>query len=382
MADFIFKISPDIVLGAYTASRLGQYAKEWGSKFIVIADPVLKEVGLTEKIFQSLSDRNVDFFTFTEIPEGASTKTIQQALNLAKDAHVHGVIAVGGVKTIQIAKAVCAYYNEIQNLYTFVDGSATASAPLPLICLPTTPRAPFVFTDDIPVIDSRNMRLTLLKVQQNICKLVLFDPNLTVTLTENQTAAMSLEILCMLVEAYLSPKSTFFSDMIIEKGIELLGYALDGAPALATTVPSEVLLSQSGCMASLASACSSIGVASLISMCVNARFKISRSLVSAILLPYIIEDAASFKTARIEKLAKLFNISISAEGSESIAVAFSENIRQRLAKANLPARLKDLTIPIEKMALAAEDAGNLDFITSLPRSMTTDDLFSIIKQAF
>ena len=115
MADFIFKISPDIVLGAYTASRLGQYAKEWGSKFIVIADPVLKEVGLTEKIFQSLTDRNVDFFTFTEIPEGASTKTIQQALNLAKDAHVHGVIAVGGVKTIQIAKAVCAYYNEIQN---------------------------------------------------------------------------------------------------------------------------------------------------------------------------------------------------------------------------------------------------------------------------
>ena len=263
-----------------------------------------------------------------------------------------------------------------------MDGSATASAPLPLICLPTTPRAPFVFTDDIPVIDSRNMRLTLLKVQQNICKLVLFDPNLTVTLTENQTAAMSLEILCMLVEAYLSPKSTFFSDMIIEKGIELLGYALDGVPALATTVPSEVLLSQSGCMASLASACSSIGAASLISMCVNARFKISRSLVSAILLPYIIEDAASFKTARIEKLAKLFNISISAEGSESIAVAFSENIRQRLAKANLPARLKDLTIPIEKMALAAEDAGNLDFITSLPRSMTTDDLFSIIKQAF
>jgi len=34
------------------------------------------------------------------------------------------------------------------------------------------------------------------------------------------------------------------------------------------------------------------------------------------------------------------------------------------------------------LALAAEDAGKLDFINSLPRSMTSDDLFSLIKLAF
>lgn len=382
MADFVFKLSPNIILGSYATSRLGHFAKDYGSKFIVVADPVLKEVGLLDKILQSLTDRNVEFFVFSEILEGASTKTIQQALKLARDAHIHGVIAAGGIKTIQIAKAVSAYYHESHDLYTFVDGSATTTSALPMVCLPTTPRAPYIFMNLIPVVDARNLRTAVLKVQPNICKLALFDPNLTVTLTENQTASISLEILTLLIEEYLSPKSNFFSEMIVEKGVELIKSALDGAPSLTTTVPAEILLCQAGCMASLGASCSSIGTATLLAMCINAKFKISKSLISSILLPYIIEDAATFKAEKIEKLSKIFKIE-SADGSiESLCQAFSEDIRQRLAKANLPARLKDLTIPIEKLALASEDAASLDFVNTLPRSMTSDDLFGIIKQAY
>ena len=44
MADLQFKVSPNIVLGTYISSRLGLYAKEWGDRYMVIVDPVLKEV--------------------------------------------------------------------------------------------------------------------------------------------------------------------------------------------------------------------------------------------------------------------------------------------------------------------------------------------------
>ena len=69
------------------------------------------------------------------------------------------------------------------------------------------------------------------------------------------------------------------------------------------------------------------------------------------------------------------------ENAEAVT-AFADNIRQRLAKANLPVRLKDLSVSVDQLALAAEDAGQLDIVNSLPRSMTTDDLFDILKQAF
>ena len=66
MADFIFRISPNVVLGSYVVTRVPQYVKEYGSRFMVVMDPVLKDVGLADKILQPLNERNVDYFIFDE----------------------------------------------------------------------------------------------------------------------------------------------------------------------------------------------------------------------------------------------------------------------------------------------------------------------------
>ena len=382
MPDFVFKIQPNIVLGAYTTTRLGQYVKEWGSKFMLMMDPMLKQVGTADKISASLTDRGIDFFTFDSIPADADSKVVSDALTLAREAHVHGIIAAGGGKTLSLARAVSALYGESRDVYDFLDSTAPSAAPLPLIALSTTPRDAFLFTGSTPVIDARSSRLKLIQTPAGLCKLALFDPNLTVTLSANQSAAMALEILCMATEAYLSPRATFFSDMIAEKAVELLSYAQDGSPTLTITTPQEVLFSQAGCMASLAAASASIGAAQLISLCIHARHQISRSLTTAILFPYIIEDAAQYRSDRLAKIARLVRAASPDTPEAEAVTALAEYVRQKIAKANLPARLKDLSVTIEKLALVAEDAGELELMNSLQRSMTSDDLFEFIKQAF
>lgn len=382
MADFIFKISPNIVLGSYAITRIGQYAQELGSKFMVIIDPMLKEVGISDKILQPLDEHKIDYFIFDEITNGATTQIISQALTLSREAHIHGVIAVGGAKTINIAKSVCSIFYEVHDLYEFVDGASPTVAPLPLLCVPSTMRDPFLFSPFTPVIDSRSNKNRLLRNKDGLVKLVLFDPNLSLTLTENQTASMAIETLCLATESYISQKSTFFSDMIVEKGMELLGYALDGSPTLTITTPSEVLLTQGGCMASLASSMSAPGCATLLAQTINARCRISRSLVSSILYPYIIEDAAKFKADKIAKLSKILRAAPKEATQEEAVSGLTEYVRQKLAQNNLPARLKDLSITIDQLALCAEDAGELDLINTLPRSMTSDDLFDLLKLAF
>lgn len=382
MADFIFKISPNIVLGSYAITRIGQYAQELGSKFMVIIDPMLKEVGISDKILQPLDEHKIDYFIFDEITNGATTQIISQALTLSREAHIHGVIAVGGAKTINIAKSVCSNFYEVHDLYEFVDGASPTVAPLPLLCVPSTMRDPFIFSPFTPVIDSRSNKNRLLRNKDGLVKLVLFDPNLSLTLTENQTASMAIETLCLATESYISQKSTFFSDMIVEKGMELLGYALDGSPTLTITTPAEVLLTQGGCMASLASSMSAPGCATLLAQTINARCRISRSLVSSILYPYIIEDAAKFKADKIAKLSKILRAAPEEATQEEAVSGLTEYVRQKLAQNNLPARLKDLSITIDQLALCAEDAGELDLINTLPRSMTSDDLFDLLKLAF
>lgn len=382
MADFSFKVSPNILLGSYSASRIGQPVLSYGTKFMLIVDPILRENGAAEKITKALDDKKIDYFIFDQLSSGGDSEILERTLKLAREAHIQGVIAVGGGKPISIARGTCSLFNEEHDLYDYLDGAVPKSNPLPLIVIPTTIRDAFVFTDSLPLVDARSSTLKLLKSQHGIAKLVLFDPTLTATLTENQLESMSLETLCLATESYLSQRENFFSDMIAEKSIELFSYALDGSQTLTITTPKEELLSQAGCMASLSAATSSIGIASLLSMCINARYKISRSLVTTILFPYMVEECAKFKADRIASLARKMNIAQPEQTNEEVAHTFAENIRQRIAKANLPARLKDLSISLEQLALAAEDAEQLDIVNNLPRSMNSDDLFGLIKTAF
>ncbi len=382
MSDFIFRITPNIMLGSYTLSRLGQQVQEWGTRFMVIVDPILNEMKVQEKVVQTLNDRKIENFVFNELSEGNTTKTAQRALALAKESHVHGVIGVGGAKAINIARTVAALYNEAHDFYTFVDGASPTTNSLPCICIPTLFRTPFVFTNEIPLTDSRSHQIKILKVQNNLTKLCLIDPNLMMTLTENQKATISIEIMNMAVEAYLSQKANFFSDMFVEKGLELLSYALDGSPSLDITTPEEILLAEAGVMIALASASSSLGLSSSLALSINSRYRLNKSLVSSILLAYSLEDTAQFKSARIEKIAHIMKVVPEEVTGPEAVKAFIDNVRQRIAKANLPTRLKDLQLTIEQLSLCVEDVREFDTINKLPRSMTTDDIFDFVKQAY
>lgn len=382
MGDFAFRITPNIILGSYTLSRLPQQVMEWGTRFMIIADPVLNEFGTIQKITQSFTDRKIEHFVFSEISEGNTSQLAKRALALAKEGHVHGIIAIGGSKALNIGRIVAAFFNEVHDFNNFVDGALPTTSPIPCICVPTIFSTPFIFTNEIPIKDSRNNQLKLMKVQNNLCKLVLIDPNLMLTLTQNQKSTIAIEVMSMAIEAYLSQKSNFFSDMFVEKGLELLAYALDGSPSLDITTPEEILLAQAGIMISLASASSSLGLSSLLAMTINSRYQINKSLVSSILLSYSLEDAANFKSVQIEKLSHIMRV-VPKEitGPEAVKM-FIDNIRQRIAKANLPTRLKDLQLSMEQLSLVAEDAGQIDIITKLPRSMSTDDIFDFIKNAY
>lgn len=382
MNDFVFRVSPNILMGSYTASRIAEQVKEWGSRFMVIIDPILNETKGAEKILQPLREHKTECIVFSELNEGTSTKTIDRALKLAKEGHVHGIIAVGGAKAINIGRAVAALFNEVHDLYTFIDGAFTTTNPIPCICVPTTYRTPFVFAPEVPVTDSRNHQLKLLKVQNSVCKLLLIDPNLMLSLTENQKATFSIELIGLAVESYLSQKANFFSDMFIEKGLEILSYALDGSPSLDITTPEEILLAQAGAMISMAAASSAPGMGTILSLGIYSRYKINKSLTASILLPFVLEDAAKYKVSQLEKLAHILRACPEETKAEEAAAALVNYVRQKIAKANLPTRLKDLRLTVEQLSLPVEDVSHLHFINTLPRSVTTDDLFDFVKSAF
>ena len=135
-------------------------------------------------------------------------------------------------------------------------------------------------------------------------------------------------------------------------------------------------------MASMGVAVSSPGVATAISLACNARYKTSTSLVCAVLLPYIMEDASRAKVDRIATIGKMLGVSSAGVDTADVAKAAIDDIRRRLALAGLPTRLKDLGLTIDQLVPVSEDAAALDVMNYIPRALSSDDLFDLIKQAY
>ncbi len=382
MADFVFKLSPNIVLGAYSSSRLGQFAKEYGTRFMLLIDPVLTEFGITEKITSALQERSIDFFVYDEIPPAPDAVTIQQVCNLGKEAHIHGIISVGGTKISNVARSVAALFHELHDIYDFLEGTSPTTGALPVICVPTTLCDPFIFADRTPIIDGRTRQVKMLKLQPGLCRLAVFDPTLTVSFTESQRTSMLLHLLTIAVEAYTSQRANFFSDSLVEKALDLLSTVLNDSQGETPTSSREVLSLQAASMISLAAASSSIGVGSGISLSINARHRISRSLSSSILLPYIVEEVSKYKTERIAKVSRYLKLASPDSSNEDAITVLSETIRNKIAMTNLPARLKDLSISMEQLSLVAENTEQLAGMYAFSRSMSADDVFELIKSAF
>jgi len=382
MADFVFRISPNVILGPYTLSRLGQIASSWGTNYMLIADPFLKEFGVTEKAVAALEEKGIAVFVFDDIPAAATSETLQQALSLARGAHVHGIISLGGLRTASLGRAVASLYNEIHDVYDFLGGVQPYSAALPFIEVPSTCRDPYVFLDRTPVIDARNRQVRLMKTQPAVCKAVVIDPNLYMHMSPNTAVSMIFHAVTLAIEGYVSTKSNFFSETILGKAIEMLLLALDPEQSKLVGTPSEMLVAQGGCMASMGVAISSPGVATAISQACNARYKSQSSLVCAVLLPYIMEDASRAKVDRIATIGKMLGVNPNGQTASETARAATDDIRRRLALAGLPTRLKDLGLSIDQLVPAVEDAAALDIMNYIPRAMSRDDLFDLVKQAY
>jgi len=89
--------------------------------------------------------------------------------------------------------------------------------------------------------------------------------------------------------------------------------------------------------------------------------------------------------ARSEKMAKVAQIR--GEATDGVSVAEAANlavdlIRRKMGQLSVPARLKDFKLSLDKLVPTAEAARNLEFVAFSPWTVTTEDAYDLLKQAY
>ena len=378
MPDILFHVPTRVVFGLDTVNRIGQLAAEYGERAFLVTEAILYEGKVINKVQEILDKKGVQHIVFDEVVPNATSKTVDDGVTLARGSHADVVIGLGGVRTLSIAKAIAMTATADHDMDDFLSGIQ----PQADIEVPTTCRDPFLFSDEYLMVDGRDRTGRIGRAQKGITKAALIDPKLSLTLPAKYTATTIMDTLLGCIEGYLSAKANFLSDTYFLRAMELLGSMIKDGILNVDDIRMRMNASVAGLLMGLGLSTSRLGIGSALSFAINARFMAPKSWVSTILLPYVMEFAVNVRGDRIAQIAKLLGEDVTDATSVEAPVRAIDAVRRIIASLGLPTRLREFDLSLDEMIEVAGAARSFDMMNYLPRVVSTEDIYELIKSAF
>ena len=381
MSDISIKLDPEIIIGIDTVNRAGTICGEFGGRVLVLTEQVLYENRNIERLTTILEDAGIEAIVFDEIPAQATADVAEAAAVLAQGARCSAIIGFGGLKTQAIARMTAIIARNRLSIFDLLDGTKGDEDFLPYIAIPTTGRDPFLFSSFFIAVDPRDRSVKLVKSPPGLCRSAIVDGGLSESLSGKFASTTAFDGFCVAIEAYCSTRASFFSDALLEQAIVLYSQMID------SYVDNKAVdliggATNAGFLIALGCATSSPGIGTALAYSLNGRFPVAKSWCSTILLPYILEKLVA---ARPEKLAKAANLMgepvMGAPVSEAAGMAV-EAIRRRMGILEVPARFKDYNLSLDRLVPIAEAARNLEFVAFSPWTVSAEDAYDLLKQAY
>ena len=378
--DISFKLDPETIVGPDTISRAGTICARYGNRILIAADDETEPQSIN-RLKGILEDSGIDAIVFDGISAETGAEMAENITELCRAARCTAVIGFGGLKTQAIARMTAIIAPGRIRIYDLLDGGKIENPFLPYIAIPTSGADVFMFTGYFAAVDPRDRLVKLLKSPDKLCAAAIIDSGLSYSPSEKHGAAAVFDGLCVSLEAYCSTRANFFSDALLEQAISLYATMLKSGPGGADDASTQAC-TQAGFLASLGSAVSSPGIGAALSYSISGRFPVKKSLISAVLLPFIMERLVA---ARPEKMARASALLGEAAEGASVAEAANsavEGVRRYMAALQVPSQLREFGLSLDRLAAAADAARNLEFTAFTPWTVSAEDVFEILKQAF
>ena len=381
MADTIIRLDPEIIIGLDTINRAGALLGDMGHKVLVATAQRLYENNTIERLLSVLDDAGLETILFDEIPAQATAEAAENAASLARGARCDMVIGFGGLKTQYIARLTSILAASSLRLFDLLDGKREENAFLPYVAIPATGVDPFLFSDYLVAIDPRDRFVKLVKCPHALCQVVILDPSFSELIDGKYASTTAFDGLCTSMEAYCSTKSSFFSDALLEQSVALYAKMMHSyADNLGADYPGALV--HAGTLMALGASASAPGIGTALAYALNGKFPVAKSWCTTVLLPYVMEKLVA---SRPEKMAKV--ASLMGEIAEGTSIADAANmavdtVRRRMGQLHVPARLKDFNLSLDRLVPAAEAAKNLEFVSSSSWTVTFEDAYDLLKQAY
>jgi alcohol dehydrogenase class IV len=220
---------------------------------------------------------------------------------LARDEAVEVVVGLGGGSVVDLAKAAAALTTNpgdpLHYLEVIGRGQPLVERPLPFIAVPTTAGAGAEVTRNAVLASPRDGVKASLRSQLMLPRLAVVDPELTLTLPPDVTAATGLDALAQLLEPYVSSRANPITDPLCLDGLARVARSLRRAWT-DNDLEARTDMSLAALFGGLALANAGLGAVHGFAAAIGGRFDAPHGAVCAALLPGVVRTNAAALAAR------------------------------------------------------------------------------------
>jgi alcohol dehydrogenase class IV len=284
-----------IVFGWGRRSEIGTLAKSLGTRaFVVSGSRTLEANGVLDELCRLMQAAGVSverLTTQTREPEVSDVDAaVERLLSLGvRDADC--VVAIGGGSAIDLAKAVAALATNRHgdSVKDFLEGVGRGlkidRPPLPLLAMPTTAGTGTEATKNAVISSYDPPFKKSLRSDLMVPKIVLVDPELTVSLPRDITAHTGMDAITQLIESLISRRAKPIPRALCWQGLELALPAMSNLFHDLTDRAAREAMSHAALLSGLALANSGLGFAHGVAAALGVHAKVPHGLACAVMLP-------------------------------------------------------------------------------------------------
>jgi 4-hydroxybutyrate dehydrogenase len=310
MSPTVWSYPTRILFGAGSASLSGQEAKNLISeRVLLVTDAGVVKAGLMSAIEASLAAQGIRTKVFSELSSNPTEREVEAGAEAYRSLGAQGVVAVGGGAAMDVAKLIVVR-SQVDRPFEELDDAKGGDRFIPrelppVIAIPTTAgTGSEVGRAAVLTLTSTGSK-TVIFAPSMLPRVAILDPELTVSLPPDATAATGFDALTHCLEAYLAKGDHPMADGIALAGLELIARDLVRVVKDGKDLEARGGMLKAGMMGAAAFQ-KGLGACHSLSHPLSAELGLHHGLANALCLPAVVDFNEAVVPERVQRVGAIF----------------------------------------------------------------------------
>ncbi len=361
----------EVFFGAGYLSHLPSIAERHNWRQLMLCTTTHLRKNGVMALVEKVSDE-VLIVSYDKVEPHVPEHQVEKALSLAVQYHVDAIIGLGGGSPIGMAKAVSLEF-ETKRLGQVQASYPTAQPLIPVIAIPTT----YAGSEMTPVFgvtreqpDGSTYKVTVHDPRVPP-KVIIYDPELTINLPPEMTAATGINALAHCIEAVYSKTRNPLSTSAALRGIYHIKRSLVSCYRNGEDLGARKEMQLGAHLAGASLATVSMGIHHGTGHVLGGTAGVPHGIANCIVLPHAIRFNADTVPSQLALSAEAMGISREGRNEVEMAIELADHVFALISQLGMPQRLRDAGVDKSILPKLAENMLKSEAVRSNPKSVTS-----------